>query len=191
LFVYVFSYSVVVVVAFQFTVLTVLDSDFFFIFAVSLINVKSDELQAIKQQISVSQQQLERLKRTNVFNDAFHITSDGHFGTINGFRLGRLPSQAVEWGEINAALGQVVLLLHTIAERCNYKFKQYKLIPMGSFSKISRLDDPSAEHELYQSSDMTLGKLFWYRRFDTVSCGWDNTSLSLSHIYRFLFLSSF
>jgi hypothetical protein len=36
--------------------------------------------------------QLERLRRTNVFNDAFHIWFDGPFGTVNGFRLGRLPS---------------------------------------------------------------------------------------------------
>ena len=39
---------------------------------------------------------LERLKRTNVCNDAFYIWHDGPFGTINNFRLGRLPSQLVE-----------------------------------------------------------------------------------------------
>ena len=36
---------------------------------------------------------LERLRRTNVYNDAFHIWHDGQFGTISGFRMGR-TSQA-------------------------------------------------------------------------------------------------
>lgn len=39
----------------------------------------------------VSQAHLELLKRTNVLNDAFPIWHDGEFGTINNFRLGRLP----------------------------------------------------------------------------------------------------
>lgn len=41
--------------------------------------------------------QLEALKRTNVHDDAFHIYYDGHFGTINSFRLGRLPCEPVCW----------------------------------------------------------------------------------------------
>ena len=42
--------------------------------------------------IEQTARQLERLRRTNVFNDAFHIWFDGPFGTVNGFRLGRLPN---------------------------------------------------------------------------------------------------
>jgi beclin 1 len=45
----------------------------------------------------------------NVANDAFHIWHSGPFGTINGFRLGRLSVEQVEWNEINAALGQVTI----------------------------------------------------------------------------------
>ena len=33
---------------------------------------------------------LEKLERTNVYNDAFCIGHDGVFGTINGLRLGRV-----------------------------------------------------------------------------------------------------
>lgn len=51
-----------------------------------------------------------------MFNDVFHIWHEGPFGTISGFRLGRTPTEAVEWGEINAAWGQAVLLLHTLAQ---------------------------------------------------------------------------
>ena len=61
-----------------------------------------------------AQTHLERLEKTNVFNDAFHIWRDGAFGTINGFRLGRLPATVVEWEEINTAFGLVCLLLHSI-----------------------------------------------------------------------------
>jgi hypothetical protein len=52
----------------------------------------------------------------NVFNATFHIWHVGHFATINGFRLGRLPSVPVEWTEINAAWGQTALLLTCLAK---------------------------------------------------------------------------
>ena len=51
-----------------------------------------------------------------MINDAFYIWHEGAFGTISGFRLGRTPSQPVDWDEINAAWGQAVLLLHTFAQ---------------------------------------------------------------------------
>ena len=38
---------------------------------------------------------LERLEKTNVYNDAFCIGHDGVFGTINGLRLGRVPGVPV------------------------------------------------------------------------------------------------
>ncbi|KAH9732287.1 Beclin-1-like protein [Citrus sinensis] len=73
-----------------------------------------EERDAISSKIEVSQAHLELLKRTNVLNDAFPIWHDGEFGTINNFRLGRLPKIPVEWDEINAAWGQACLLLHTM-----------------------------------------------------------------------------
>jgi beclin 1 len=121
----------------------------------------------LKQQIKYETELLERMKRTNVYDDSFHISYDGHFGTINGFRLGRLPAQPVDWIETNAALGQCCLLLHTIAKQANFKFTKYRLFPMGSFSKMSKLDDLTTHYELFGSNDITLSRLFWYRRFDT------------------------
>ena len=67
-------------------------------------------------QIDRTSAHLDRLRRTNVINDAFHIWHDGPFATISGFRLGRTNAVAVEWDEINAAWGQAVLLLHTLAQ---------------------------------------------------------------------------
>ncbi len=60
--------------------------------------------------------QIERLKRTNVYNDVFHIWHRGPFGTIAGFRLGKTPTHPVDWDEMNAAWGHAVLLLHTLAQ---------------------------------------------------------------------------
>ncbi|KAI9507462.1 APG6-domain-containing protein [Russula earlei] len=60
---------------------------------------------------------LERLERTNVYNDTFCIGHDGIFGTVNNLRLGRVPGVPVEWAEINAAWGQTLLLLYTIARK--------------------------------------------------------------------------
>ncbi|KAJ9648538.1 Vacuolar protein sorting-associated protein atg6 [Coniosporium tulheliwenetii] len=87
--------------------------------------------------------QLERLQRTNVYNDTFCIGHDGYFGTINGLRLGRLPKPNVEWPEINAAWGQTCLLLATVAEKLGYTFQGYRLKPMGSTSTIEKLDSPA------------------------------------------------
>ncbi|KZP05517.1 APG6-domain-containing protein [Athelia psychrophila] len=111
---------------------------------------------------------LERLERTNVYNDAFCIGHDGVFGTINGLRLGRVPSVPVEWAEINAAWGQTLLLLATVARKLDYTFPAHRLVPNGSFSRIEALSPPSAKttHELYGSGDLHIGRLLHNRRFD-------------------------
>ena len=67
-------------------------------------------------QVDRLQAQQARLRRTNVLNEVFHINCDGVFGVISGFRMGRTSAQPVEWDEINAAWGQAVLLLHTLAQ---------------------------------------------------------------------------
>ncbi|KAK2464299.1 hypothetical protein APHAL10511_003756 [Amanita phalloides] len=109
---------------------------------------------------------LEKLERTNVYNDAFCIGHDGVFGTINGLRLGRVAGVQVEWAEINAAWGQMLLLLYTIARKLDFTFEHYRLIPMGSFSRIERTIGDKATYELYGSGDLHLGRLFHNRRFD-------------------------
>ncbi|KAI8643482.1 autophagy protein Apg6-domain-containing protein [Parasitella parasitica] len=110
----------------------------------------------------------ERLQKTAVYNDAFCIFHDGHFGTINGFRLGRLSSHPVEWSEINAAWGQTLLLLYTVASKLKFQFKTFRLVPMGSFSRIEKVDgDSVVSYELYGSGDFGINKMFFLnRRFD-------------------------
>jgi len=135
------------------------------------LSILQDTQVAIQQKTELTKLQLEQLKSTNVFDDAFNISSKGHFGSINGFKLGRLPAQSVGWDEINAALGQVVLLLHCIAKRVRYKFKEVILHPMGSYSRIADKRSPEVLNELYNynsnefflrqgSSSSSAGKRF-------------------------------
>lgn len=156
----------------------------------------SADLSSLQQKHLHDQQQLQRLQRTNVYNDTFCIGHDGYFGTINGLRLGRLPNQHVDWPEINAAWGQTLLLLATVAERLNYTFQGYRLRPIGSASRIEKIEWPQqspdtsqpntrsvtrAQHknqlpttatpkitlfDLFSSGDMPLARVFWHRSFD-------------------------
>ena len=73
----------------------------------------------------------------------------GPFGTINNFRLGRLPNNPVEWAEINAAWGQAALLLYSLANKMNFTFKRYKIVPYGNHSFLESLDDRSKELPQY------------------------------------------
>lgn len=119
-----------------------------------------EERDAILAKTEVSQAHLELLKRTNVLNDAFPIWHDGEFGTINNFRLGRLPKIPVEWDEINAAWGQACLLLHTMAQYCKPKFLyRIKILPMGSYPRI--MDTSNNTYELFGPVN-----LFWSTRYD-------------------------
>lgn len=99
---------------------------------------ESEEDQAaITNAMQQASEQLHRLKRTNTLNQMFHISQDGSFGTINGFRLGRLPpDHQVQWEEINAALGLACLLLDCMTKKCQVPASQYRLQPKGSFSAI-------------------------------------------------------
>ena len=131
--------------------------------------------------------QLERLQRTNVYNDTFCIGHDGFFGTINGLRLGRLPPpQNVDWPEINAAWGQASLLLATVAEKLGFTFSGYRIKPMGSTSRIEKFESQASQPsstgntdgsarasqpkatalDLFSSGDLPLGRLLLHRRLD-------------------------
>jgi hypothetical protein len=54
-----------------------------------------EERDAVLARIESTCEARERLRHTNVYNDAFHIWHHGPFGTINNFRLGRLPNAPV------------------------------------------------------------------------------------------------
>lgn len=66
-------------------------------------------LQSLKLQYELSLNQLDKLRKINIFNATFKISHSGPFATINGLRLGSIPESVVPWKEINAALGQLIL----------------------------------------------------------------------------------
>ncbi|RMX68713.1 hypothetical protein DD238_003944 [Peronospora effusa] len=117
-----------------------------------LLGLSRDERQSVGVFAVHASDMLRRLQRYNVCNDVFHIWYDGLFGTINGLRLGRLPSKPVEWVEINAAMGQAVLLLATIADRAGFEFSRNRLVPRGSFSRVVNMY--GKEYSLYSDGGM-------------------------------------
>jgi beclin 1 len=147
-----------------------------------------NERDSINSKFDHDSRQLEKLQRTNVYNDTFCISHDGVFATINGLRLGRLSSKPVDWPEINAAWGHALLLLVTVADKLGYRFEGYEPQPMGSTSRIIRFDQPSPSSsrlgstpaarsapppppkrhvlDLFSSGDMPLGLTFMHRKFD-------------------------
>ncbi|CAK9783426.1 APG6-domain-containing protein [Cutaneotrichosporon oleaginosum] len=128
----------------------------------------ANQLASAKTQLLLSQQLLAHLESTNVYNDAFQIghapLDNGHVGTINGLRLGGRPS--VDFDEINAAWGLVALCIDRLAVRVGYSFQRYKIIPLGSFSRIEDLPGRTS-YELYGSGDLTPGRLWQNRQFSS------------------------
>ncbi|XP_050504231.1 beclin-1-like protein [Diabrotica virgifera virgifera] len=125
--------------------------------------VLEEEAKSLECQLNYTSNQLDKLQRTNVFNATFHIWHNGHFGTINNFRLGRLPSAPVDWSEINAAWGQTALLLSSLARKINLTFERFRLVPFGNHSHIVSLEDDK-EFPLYGSGGF---KFLWDTKFDS------------------------
>ncbi|KAJ5347910.1 uncharacterized protein N7506_001163 [Penicillium brevicompactum] len=144
------------------------------------LNEFQNERDALNMRYDHDSQQLERLQRTNVYNDAFCIGHDGYFGTINGLRLGRLANPSVDWPEINAAWGQTALLLATMAEKLGFHFQGYRLRALGSNSRIDKIEYPvqpsgqpiegaapkATQLDLFSSGDLPLNIPWLHRRFD-------------------------
>ena len=103
---------------------------------------------------------------TQVVADVFQIDIEGPIGTINALRLGRLPGVAVEWTELNAALGQAVLLVHTLARlHLPDGFTGHVLVPHGSFCRVYACKEPAKVYELFGSGRFGSG-LFGGGRFE-------------------------
>ncbi|CAI4228411.1 unnamed protein product [Auanema sp. JU1783] len=79
--------------------------------------------------------QHKKLSGLHILDACFNIWVDSS-GEINGFKLGRLPSNPVEWPEINAAWGQAALLLYVLLEKLKVNLENKKIVPLGSYSHI-------------------------------------------------------
>lgn len=97
---------------------------------------------------------------TNIYSLAFRISHDGPYARINNFRLGWMPNDTtLEWNEVsgfllkiktyeivtyfqlNAAWGQSVLLLISLARRLELHFRRFEPVAMGTHSYIGVIDD--------------------------------------------------
>jgi beclin len=116
----------------------------------------ADELDSAKDEADRTLAQLQRFMQINVLNDAFYVWYSGPYATINNFRLGNLSTRPIEWVEINAALGQCVLAVATIAARIGLEFKKYYLHPLGSFAKLTKVDDRRTILYLYIDQSFSL-----------------------------------
>lgn len=122
------------------------------------------EVQSLKNQYELTLNNLDKLRKTNIFNETFRISHDGPFGTINRLRLGGFDEVRVPWQEINAAMGQLVLLLATISTRLHFKLDGYRLRPMGSFSKVEKFDVDAQDwvsYDAFNNGEFKLGKFFY------------------------------
>lgn len=126
------------------------------------MKVKND-IQSLHYQYETELNRLDQLRKTNIYNESFRISHLGPFATINELRLGSYEDCKVSHNEINAALGQVILLLVTITNNLNIKLSGYKLQPLGSTSKISKFMEDKNEWETYEvflESGFNLRKIF-------------------------------
>ncbi|VDK43338.1 unnamed protein product [Anisakis simplex] len=131
-----------------------------------LLDLESQEQDA-KAQLLYVKTQLGKLSGINVLNAAFHIWTQRSFGTINGFRLGILPGQRVEWNEINAAWGQTALLMTVlIKSEKDFTLRDYEIFPMGNHSFI-RVLATGLDLPLYGSGGFTP---FGNKNLDEAMC---------------------
>ncbi|KAK1946986.1 Beclin-1-like protein B [Phytophthora citrophthora] len=109
-------------------------------------------------QIDAMERKVASAKHLNILTDVFIIGYDGEFGTINQFRLGQSASFAVEWNEINAAFGECALLLQTLAAMVGMEFSDFKIVPLGTFSKIIRTSNLRMEYCLHGSDQQNFAE---------------------------------
>jgi len=78
-------------------------------------------------------------------------------------RLGRLVEDQVDWEEINAAWGQVTLLLYIISKKGGFSLKPYRLRPMGNRSVIEETDANNSliVRDLWGTEDLGFGSWFF------------------------------
>lgn len=137
------------------------------------LNEKNKRLEQSKAAYDVQLDHIDKLRNLNIYNRIFHISCDSQdkFATINGFRIGH----KIIWPEVNAALGQIVLLLVFLVKRLELNLQSYKLVPLGSQSQIIKFNNQTNEDgssksktvfNLYSSDEFSLGKLFNFNKLD-------------------------
>lgn len=116
----------------------------------TVLSTNRDRMYAIRLREEKQRVYLSKIRCLSVYGDAYFIWHRGTFATVNSARLGRLPGAIPDWNEINAALGQLVLILSITAQRLGFVFTKFRLLPMGSFPRIGLIrEEASKLTELY------------------------------------------
>lgn len=87
---------------------------------------------------------LEILRSSNVVQDAFQISTDGHYAMINGLRLSKLPVFTADIMEIMSALGFLGHLFVVMTNSFGIKYKMFYPKISGSNILMIRIKDKSA-----------------------------------------------
>ncbi|KAF4044154.1 Apg6 BARA domain [Phytophthora infestans] len=109
-------------------------------------------------QIDAMERKVASAKHLNILTDMFVIGYDGAFGTINQFRMGQSAGSTLEWNEINAAFGECALLLQTLANMIGLEFPDFRIVPLGSFSKVIRTSNLRMEYSLHGSDQQNFAE---------------------------------
>lgn len=117
----------------------------------SKLEEQLDELEAMKAQYTRNLDTLDNLRKIDPFGKIFSVSHEGQIGTINGLRLGCLEDVQITWPEINAALGQLLLMINTSLTILKITLQNYRLIPLGSRSRIELLSPRPKIINLYTS----------------------------------------
>lgn len=139
------------------------------------LSEKNDDLDQARSLYQQHLNHVDRLRSLNIFSRLFSIlfSDTDKWGRINGFRLG----YKVPLAEINAALGQIVLMLVFLQKRLDVVVTSYELVPLGSKSYIVKHSrKPPTEDgvrpkttsvlQLFSTNEFTLGKLFNFNKLD-------------------------
>lgn len=87
----------------------------------------------------VAHERLAVLEQYRVHEDLFAVRQRDHFGTINGLRLGSLPTAPVDWDEINRSVGECCLLLHVCGAKLGHRFRAFRPVPQADCSYMERV----------------------------------------------------
>merc|ERR1712130_657365 len=96
-----------------------------------------------KMRKSYYEDQLKSLRTKKTFTELFDIRCDRSIPTINGLRLGSLPTEQVPVTEINAACGVCAQFLWVVSLKLDpeFQFFSYRVRPLGGQSIIQAMDD--------------------------------------------------
>lgn len=127
----------------------------------SLAFRQAEMLQRLERAIIMNEKKLAVLTSTDLLNEAFLISSEKLFGTINGLRLGTTPAEPVDWHEINTAWGFAALLLDSMAKEVEFGFFIWYVEPRGSQSVMVNVQNTSQTLSLHCNTNW-----FWNSSFN-------------------------